>query len=206
MVGTQAVLGRARAARRAAVQHDAGPHPVAAPAPAASQPGAARRPNWTGCAAPGKPAAALAESGAPARRAAGADAGGSSALAKWVISVMLRTAGNGAQPRIGGARYASGVKPSRFMPVFIFRCTSIGADQAAHCSSIAICSLQWTARLQSGAAASSARSAAFEEAFQQQNRLVPAQFAQAHRASRSRSAPGHRPAAKPRMPRSRPWP
>ena len=66
----------------------------------------------------------------------------SSALAKCVIRVIVPICGM-ARRRAYAAATASGVKPRRFMPVFIFRCTSMACGKRA-AASMAICSSQCT--------------------------------------------------------------
>ncbi len=65
-----------------------------------------------------------------------------SAFAKCVVSVIVPTAGSARSRRCASPK-RSGTKPSRFMPLFIFRYTASGRSTRA-AASIAICSSSWT--------------------------------------------------------------
>ncbi len=170
----QAELRRRLHARRAAVQHDAGTDPVARPVRHAA----------------GRPPELHIDSGASRPAAASRVAphllGHRHGRIRLIVGIGemrhqhdLADAGQCRAAAHSAAATSSGRKPSRFIPVFIFRCTSM-RFRSGNASSIASCSRQCTT------VSSAMRGNCFEilpveESFQQQHRLPPPQFAQAHR-------------------------
>ena len=155
---------------RAAIAHDAGAHPVGAAAAAAPR-GAAWRRCWTSVRSPGRScvAASKAASWRAMPRAP-------SASAKCVISEISSTCGS-AFSRAQALRKASGVKPRRFMPLFIFRNTRCGWCVLCAASQ-SICSSRCTTCHRFRREHSS-RSRGSKHAFEQQDRAAPAERAHA---------------------------